>query len=317
MPAMTFEQIETFVQVARARSFSRAGIVLNLAQPTLSGRVAALESELGASLFHRRGHTVDLTEAGRALMPYAERMLALRAEGRREAQRAVDGGVGSLLLGSNPTCSQYLAPRLIERFWREHPTLRIWVRTALSPALMESLLDGAIQLVLCSRAQLDLRAQVLWSFDQPLLVVVSARHPLAHQSSCTRADLAEHTILSTQAGPTHFGLRHLLPPGAERHIALEATAGEVMKQLLLAGIGLTVLPALAVHDELERGDLVALNVLDANLPSYEVALAQWSARELPPAAASFAAMVAASDVNAVLSSAFAPLGRNHHRDSPI
>ena len=174
---MTFEQLETFVQVARARSFSRAGIVLNLAQPTLSGRVAALESELGAALFHRRGHTVELTEAGRALMPYAERMLALRAEGRREAQRAVDGGIGSLLLGANPTCSQYLAPRLIERFWREHPTLRIWVRTALSPSLMESLLDGAIHLALCSRAQLDTRAQVLWSFEQPLLVVVSARTP--------------------------------------------------------------------------------------------------------------------------------------------
>jgi DNA-binding transcriptional LysR family regulator len=307
---MTFEQIETFVQVARARSFSRAGIVLNLAQPTLSGRIAALEAELGASLFHRRGHTVEPTEAGRALMPYAERMLALRAEGLREAQRAVDGGVGRLLLGANPTCSQYLAPRLIERFWREHPALRIWVRTALSPALMESLLDGAIQLVLCARAQLDLRAQVLWSFEQPLLVVASAQHPLARRPSCRRADLAEHTILSTQAGPTHLGLRHLLPPGAEREIALEATAGEVMKQLLLAGIGLTVLPALAVHDELERGDLVALNVLDADLPAYEVALARWSGRDLPPAASAFAAMVGTSDVNAVLSRRSGPPARH-------
>ncbi len=297
---MTFDQIETFVQVARTRSFSRAGIVLNLAQPTLSGRVAALEAELGAPLFHRRGHTVELTEAGRALMPYAERMLALRAEGRRETQRAVEGGIGSLLLGANPTCSQYLAPRLIERFWGDHPTLRIWVRTALSPSLMESLLDGAIHLALCSRAQLDTRAQVLWSFEQPLLVVVSAHHPLARKETCRRADLIEHTILSTQAGPTHLGLRHLLPAGAERQIALEATAGEVMKQLLLAGIGLTVLPELAVSDELARGELVALNVVDADLPAYEVALVQWSGRPLPPAAEAFAAMVGASDVQAIL-----------------
>src|SRR5215469_4768047 len=74
---VTLDQLETFVQVARARSFSRAAILLDLAQPTLSGRIAALESELGAQLFERHGHTLALTEAGRTLLPYAERMQAL------------------------------------------------------------------------------------------------------------------------------------------------------------------------------------------------------------------------------------------------
>lgn len=297
---MTLDQLDTFVHVARARSFSRAAVTLNLAQPTLSGRVAALEAELGTPLFRRRGHSVELAEAGRALLPYAERMLALRAEGRREAQRAARGGLGSLLLGANPTCSQYLVPRLLEAFWHAHPALRIWVRTALSPLLMEGLLDGALQLALCSRAQLDPRAQVLWAYEEPLLVVVSGRHPLASMGTCRREDLMAHTILSSQAGPTHLGLRHLLPPGGEQRIALEATAGEVLKQLLLAGVGLTVLPALAIWDELERGDLVAIRVEDAELPTYEVALAQWPGRDLPPAAAAFAALARATDVPSLL-----------------
>jgi DNA-binding transcriptional LysR family regulator len=168
---MTLDQLETFVHVARARSFSRAAIVLDLAQPTLSGRIAALEAMLGAPLFHRRGHTLELTEAGRSLLPYAERMLALRTEGLHEVQRIQRGGLGRLTLGANPSASQYLVPRLLEAFHVEHPTVPIWVRTALSPLLMESLLDGTIQLAACSRAQLHPNTEVLWSFSDPLLVV--------------------------------------------------------------------------------------------------------------------------------------------------
>lgn len=297
---MTLDQLETFVQVARARSFSRAAILLDLAQPTLSGRIGSLESELGTRLFARHGHTLDLTEAGRALLPYAERMLALRSEGRNEVRRVASGGLGRLTLGANPTCSQYLVPRLIETFWHSHAAADIWVRTALSPTLMEGLLDGTIQLAVCSRAQIHPRAEVLWSYSDPLLVVAGRTHPLARKRECARADLAGHTILSTQAGPTHVGLRHVLPPGAETRVALEATAGEVMKQLLLRGIGVTVLPALAVWEELERGELVSIAIRDAVLPPYEVALVQWPGRALSPAATAFAEMVRQARVPALL-----------------
>jgi len=288
---VTIEQLETFLQVARAHGFSRAAVVLNLAQPTLSGRIAALEAELGAPLFVRHGHTVELADAGRALLPYAERMLALRTEGAREVRRIAEGGLGRLALGANPTASQYLVPRMVEAFHAAHPAVPIGVRTALSPALMEHLLDGTIQLVICSSAQLHPSAEVLWSYRDPLLLVAGRHHPLARHGECVRADLAGHTILSTQAGPTRLGLRHVLPPGGETPIAIEATAGEVLKQLLLRGLGVTALPRLAVWQELERGELAAIAVRDADLPDYEVALAQWSGRTLAPAEAAFATLV--------------------------
>jgi len=323
---MTLDQLQTFVQVARARSFSRAAVVLDLAQPTLSGRIAALEQELETSLFQRHGHTLELTEAGRALLPYAERMLALRAEGKSAVQRVASGGLGRLTLGANPTCSQYLAPRLIEAFWRHSPTTPIWTQTATSPALMESLLDGVVQLALCSAAQLDPRAQVLWSYSDPLRLLAAREHPLGRAGVCDRADLARYTILSTQAGPTRLGLRRLLPadsvlgvaPGAPpsahatahppshaaalAQVSIEATAGEVMRQLLLRGVGVTVLPTLAVWDELQRGDLVSVTVRDAELPAYEVALVQWPGRELPPAAQAFVELARAIPMRALLAS---------------
>jgi DNA-binding transcriptional LysR family regulator len=130
--------------------------------------------------------------------------------------------------------------------------------------------------------------------------VAASSHPLAHKKECWRTDLSGHTILSTQAGPTHVGLRHVLPAGSDV-IALEATAGDVMTQLLLRGIGVTVLPSLAIWDELQRGDLVRIHVRDAELPPYEVALVAWPGRELSPAAEAFAAIVRSVQMQALLS----------------
>jgi DNA-binding transcriptional LysR family regulator len=286
---MTFEQVEAFVQVARARGFSRAAAALGLAQPTLSGRVAALEGELGARLFARHGHSVSLTEPGHALLARAERMLALRTESREAVREAAGGGLGRLALGANPSCSQYLAPRLIESFWRERPGVQVSVRTALTPVLMEALLDGTVQLALGSLAQMHPRAEVLWRHQDELLLLAAPHHPLAQRGRCARGDLAGQTFLSTHAGPTQQGLQHLIAEPAA--VALEATAGEVLTRLVRAGAGLTVLPRLAVWDELGAGQLVAITLTDVALPLYEVALAAWPGRALTTAAEAFVAAV--------------------------
>ena len=291
---MTLEQLETFVAVSRARSFSRAAVLLDLAQPTLSGRIAALERELGASLFHRRGHTLDLTDTGRALLPYAERILALRMEGKQSAQRAARGDLGRLMLGANPTCSQYIAPRLVERYVQAHPLDQVRVHTQLSPSLMEALLDGVVELALCALARVEPRADVLWTYSAPLLLVAAASHPLARAGVCERRDLARHTILSTQAGPTRLGLSKIMPAGMEARV--EATAGEVMRQLLMRGMGVSVLPAISVWDELKRGDLVSVMVSDAELPTYDIALVSWTGRALSPAATSLAEIAHGVDI---------------------
>jgi DNA-binding transcriptional LysR family regulator len=296
--SMTLDQLETFVAVSRARSFSRAATLLDLAQPTLSGRIATLERDLGAPLFLRRGHTLELTDAGRALLPYAERMLALRAEGQREAQRVIFGGLGRLTLGVNPTCGQYVAPRLVEAYARAHPLERVWVRVERSPVLMESLLDGVVQLALCSLAQMDARADVLWRYSDPLLLVAGRDHPLGRAGECERADLTRHTIISTRTGPTHFGLSKLLPAGVEPRI--EATAGEMVRQLLLRGQGVSVLPAIAIWDELKRGEMVSVRIRDAELPTYDIVLAQWPGRELSPASLALVELARATPMTRLL-----------------
>jgi DNA-binding transcriptional LysR family regulator len=154
---------------------------------------------------------------------------------------------------------------------------------------MEGLLDGALQLALCSRAQIHVHAEVLWSHSDRLVVVASPEHPLALRKEVRRRDLARYTILSTQAGPTQLGLRHALPSDAQ--IAVEVTAGDALTELLKRGVGVTVLPTLAIAEELERGELVSLPTPEVELPDYEVALVRWHGRELAPAAEAFAALL--------------------------
>ena len=225
-------------------------------------------------------------------------MLALRGEGREATRQAHAGGLGRLVLGANPSCSQYLAPRLIEAFWRERPGVQVTVRTALTPVLMEALLDGAVQLALGSLPQMHPRAEILWTHQDALLLLAAPQHPLARRGVCARADLAGQTFLSTHTGPTQQGLQHLIADPAA--VALEATAGEVLTRLIRAGAGLTVLPRLAVWDELAAGQLVAIRVSDAALPPYEVALAAWPGRARPPAADAFLATVRQARVDRLL-----------------
>jgi LysR family nitrogen assimilation transcriptional regulator len=296
---MTLDQLETLMHVARARSFSRAAVALGLAQPTLSGRIAALEAELGTPLFARHGHTVEPTEAGRALLASAERMLALRAEAGEQVRRVRQGGLGRLALGVNPGCSQWLAPWLIEEYWGQHPGAPLHVRVAQTPLLMEQLLDGTIQLALGSLPQMHPRAETLWTYADELALLAGPAHPLARRERVRRADLMGQTFYSTLAGPTHAALLRLLPE-PERQLVLEATGGEVMKRLVARGIGLTVLPRLTAWDELAAGTLVALEVEDVHLPPYEVALARWLGVASPPAAEAFTAVVRAARLPALL-----------------
>jgi LysR family hydrogen peroxide-inducible transcriptional activator len=209
-------------------------------------------------------------------------MLALRQEGGQAARQAARGEQGQLVLGANPTCSQYLAPRLVVRFIEDHPQDRVRVTTQLSPGLMEALMDGVTELALCALARADPRAQVQWTYSAPLLLVAAATHPLGRAGQCERADLRGATILSTQAGPTRLGLSKLLPLSVEARV--EATAGEALRQLLTRGVGVSVLPAIAVWDELQSGELVRVRVRDAELPDYDIALLSWPERPLSAAA---------------------------------
>src|SRR6266511_5032150 len=118
---MQFEFLETFVEVARYGSVTRAAETLYLSQPSVSGRLRALESELGEPLLIRTPRGVRLTDAGRELLPYAERTVRAFRDGQAALSELREARAGSLALGAAPAVSTYFLPTILKRFATLHP----------------------------------------------------------------------------------------------------------------------------------------------------------------------------------------------------
>src|SRR3990172_7831287 len=137
---MDFGQVEAFVQVAAHRSFSRAAEALNLTQPSITARIQSLERQLGEELFERGGRGVKLTDAGRAFLPYVERLLQTLREGRDAVGEVGSAQLGSLRLGSAITISTYVLPKILNSFCHRHRGVDVVIRTGRSEEVLNLLL---------------------------------------------------------------------------------------------------------------------------------------------------------------------------------
>ena len=134
---MLLSQLQAFIEVARARSVSRAADALFVTQPALTARIQGLERDLGARLFVRTPRGMRLTEAGDAFLPYAVRALETLADGRRLVNAFERGGAGKLALGAAPAVSTYVLPAVLARFSVGHPRVAVSVRTGHSEELLD------------------------------------------------------------------------------------------------------------------------------------------------------------------------------------
>src|SRR5437867_4361907 len=141
---MTIRQLEVFLGVAQAQSFSRAAERIHLSQPTLSEHMRELEEELGVPLFVRHARSVSLSEAGRIFSDYATRVVATLAAGK-QALAELDGlKRGSLVVGASTTPGTYLLPALIARFRDAYPGITVALRIANSRLVEERVRDGEV-----------------------------------------------------------------------------------------------------------------------------------------------------------------------------
>lgn len=269
---MELRQLETFRAVARELSFSRAAAGLGYVQSSVSSQVAALERELGVPLFDRLGRRIALTEAGMVMLDYSERLLDLA----REAGEAIaDAGVGqgeitgSLRVSAPETLLTYRLPELLTIFHESFPRVRVSLQpTAVGRlvgstrrALEEGRIDVAFVLDVPSVVVEGLAAELL--MEEEVSVVAPPAHALAVPSLVGPSDLGGETVLlpeAPQSGCAYRGRfeRQLAEGGIVPRETLEFQSIEAIKRCVGAGMGITVLPTVAVEAELAGGDLSEL-----------------------------------------------------------
>lgn len=287
---MNTDQLRLFSVIARHRSLSRAAAELDLGQATVSDRLRQLEAEVGTPLFERQGRGVALTAAGEAFQAYAERALDVLRQGAESARAASTGRRGHVTMAVTVTSGAYLFAPALVAFQQTHPGVEVRVRSVHSSDAPGLILDGVAHLALISGASLHPQIETLAAWRGRLLAAAGRQHPLAAQPRVSLADLARAQVLVSFWGPaSQVFLERARAAAGEAQAGpwMELSPVELVKGMLLAGTGVSVVPAIAVQRELEAGDLVALALEDGGqpvrLPDWEITLIRHKRR--PPNAA--------------------------------
>ncbi len=257
---MDVRQLNAFRAVARTLNFTQAAAALDYAQSSVTEQVRALEAELGTPLFDRLGRRVALTEAGRRLLPYAERLLSLADEAR--AVVTPDGEVsGDLTIGALETLCACRLPPVLARLRARHPRVQVRPRPGTRAELRRAVADGLMDAALTLGDPLTpgpLASDQL--HPETLVFVAHPAHPLAQRPSVGPADLAGEPFLVTEVGCSYRALvDRTLGAGARGPtVAAECSSVGALKACVVAGMGLTLLPEVAVVAELAQGQIAAL-----------------------------------------------------------
>ncbi|MER9536095.1 LysR family transcriptional regulator [Mesorhizobium sp. M0091] len=250
--------LKTFLAVARHRNITRAAREVHLAQSSVSDQIQSLESELGIVLFIRSRHGLDLTTAGDALKPYAEEILQL-AEEARIAVEATTGTAGTVTVGALETIATVKLPQWLAAFRGDHPEIGLRLKIAGSDALLRQLEESEIDVAFCfDKGGLDERLARRTISAEPLVLVASPEHaPASGQSDL--AALAAMRFVVTETGCVY---RHLFDTAfaemAAPELAAEVGSIGAIAGLVATGVGMGLVPRLAVADALDRGEIVEL-----------------------------------------------------------
>jgi DNA-binding transcriptional LysR family regulator len=258
---MELRQLTIFRAVARMLNFTKAAISLNYVQSNVTAQIHALEEELGVPLFDRLGgKQVVLTDAGRQLLEYAERLLDLADE----AQTTVRVGgepQGTLKIGATQTLCIYRLPQLLRTFRTRYPRVHLIFHPSPASKLRDLVRTGSIDVAFVFE-QTDhegglgdeaLARELVW-------VLAAPDHALVGREEVGPSDLAQMDVLVTEAGCCYWSLfeRILSRANVYPAMTLEFSSIEAVKQCVMIGLGLTVLPAVTVEAELSQGRLLKL-----------------------------------------------------------
>lgn len=251
---MELNNLQTFVAVAETGSFSLTSEQLFLTQPAISKRIAALESELGTSLFDRIGRKVSLTEAGEALLPRA-RSILLEVEDSRRAISNLSGHIGGKLsIGTSHHIGLHRLPPVLRQFSKDYPDVELDIHFMDSEEACRAIEHGDLELGIVTLPLTPsdiLLTREIW--PDPLSIVVGKAHPLTKLKQITLETLSEHTAILPATGTyTREVLERAIEhTNSKLKVGLATNYLETIKMMVSVGLGWSVLPNSMVNKELK------------------------------------------------------------------
>jgi len=285
-----YEQMAAFHAVAKYGSFSKAGAALLRSQSAVSVQIAKLEAALDKRLFDRTTKHVALTEAGQILLRYITQIEGLLQQAAQELADLDHLERGRLVLCTSDTTACYRLPALLQQYRARHPGIDMVVRNATSPQTIEAVCAHEVDLGIVTLAALRPELEAIPLFPRHDVVICHPQHPLAQRTTVLLKDLEAYPlILLDQRCASRRLLDELCAQARVRlRISMELSSIEVIKRFVRIDAGLSVVPAIAVQDEVQAGGLaaVALHDFQQRAP-YKMGVIYKQGRYLSLAARSF------------------------------
>ena len=263
---MDFDQLETFLEVARLSSFSRAAEKRFRTQPAISSQIRALEEEVGAKLLDRSGGKVSITAAGKLFQKYAEETLEARKAVLTAIAEAERVPRGEIIVGANEGTCLHILPEVFAEFKKQYPDVAVNIKRADYGKILESVIDNSVDFGVVSLPVHDNRLTVVLIHRDELVVIAPPQHPLAKMKSASVPEVAKFPLVMPKAGHTRDALEDLFH---ERRLkpqyAMELDSSELLKRFVAADVGVGFIARSHVHEDVQANVLAAIPISDAQI----------------------------------------------------
>lgn len=257
---MELRQLKTFHLLTSTLNFSRTAEVQNYVPSTVTMQMKALEDELGVKLVDRLGKKVILTDAGRKFLPYVDNILNELEEAQHVMKQSGEL-TGTIVISADETLCTYRLPTVLRQFRLSYPGIRLMFRPLATRNLKQSLQEGGADIIFMldeDKHEIGFCGEKI--MDEPFYVLAAPDHPLAACSTLSIEDFNGETFLLTEKGCSYrmFFERSLSQMSIGGITELEFNSAEAIKQCAKIGMGIAILPEMAVTAEVDRGELVPL-----------------------------------------------------------
>ena len=263
---MDFDQLETFLEVARHASFSRAAEKRFRTQPAISSQIRALEEEVGAKLFDRSGGKVSLTAGGKVFQKYSEDALAQRKQIITTLAEMERVPRGEIVVGANEATCLHILPEVFAEFKKQYPNVSVNINRSERAKTLESIIDNTVDFGVVSLPVNDNRMQVVPIHRDELVVIAPPQHPLAKLKAASMSDVVKFPLLLPKLGRTRDAIEQLFHERKLKpNISMELDSSELLKRFVAADVGIGFIARSNVVEDVKAKWLAAIALADAQI----------------------------------------------------
>lgn len=258
---MDLDQLHTFLEIVRLKSFSKAAQTCYRTQPAISAQVRQLEQELNTTLFERLGTRISLTTAGRILAGYAEQILDLR----RQAQDAINElekvPRGELVIGANEATCIYVLPRVFSEYKKQFPNVQLHVDRSYGSRVVQAVMDNLADFGITQLPVGEKKLQVVNVHTDEIRLIMPPGDALARKGAIACRDLAGKPLLMPRSGTTRTRLNTWFEPVEDDlNVSMELDSTEMTKRFVMAGLGYSFMAISHCREEVEQSRLAAVSL---------------------------------------------------------